>query len=115
VTALTLAEAEDLAARTLAAIPQHDCSDTKDCEPSRVVGGEAWVAYHIHAADRERVEADLAGLRRHRPVLVSFGDEQEIECDRCGHANQADDPCDDYRDRSDDLLRTARLYGVEAL
>lgn len=76
---MTPAEAEDLAARTFAAM---DTWLTKNASP--------W-----HAANRERVESDLAGLR------LTDGMAGQVRHDL-------------RRIFADNLLRTAALYSVTA-
>jgi hypothetical protein len=88
VTVLTLAEAEDLAARTLAAIFAEEQSARSEHRPD--------IAHC--APDRERVASDLAGLRRYwlgtrfvaRLIVTPYAE-----------------AC------SDNLRRTARLYGAQ--
>jgi hypothetical protein len=88
---LTLAQAEDLAARTLVAIND---------EHEMIYDG----ASLRHDADRERVASDLAGLREHQS---------------CGRAERGvwvttciAGLCPDARRYADNLRRTADLYGV---
>ncbi len=85
--ALTLAAAEDLAARTLAAIGWQE----------ELLEGR--IGVERVAADRERIESDLAGLRGHASI---------VQC----HDHVGEWPCDDARRYSEGLLRTAALYGV---
>ncbi len=92
-TALTLDEAEDHAARTLAAI-----------DDAFKGWGQSLPQY---AADRERVASDLAGLREHQP-----GDYPD-ECGVCLHVVD-EDICPDARRYLDGLRRTAALYGVRS-
>jgi hypothetical protein len=92
---LTVAQAEDLAVRTLAAI------DALDMEERRY----ADVRHYWHyAADRERVASDLAGLREHHLI------EHPAHGLVCRHGGTL--PCPDARRYADGLLRTADLYGV---
>lgn len=88
---MTPAEAEDLAARTLAAIDA--CSEFSS------------VHRMGYAADRERVASDLAGLRQHYPFTDGIGRE-------CCHDSSRPMPCPDARRYADGLKRTAALYGV---
>ncbi len=69
----------------------------------RHIDDEPW-ATRVYAADRERVQSDLAGLRQHGESLRSPG-----FCERCDRRLQ---PCPDARRYSDGLRRTAALYGV---
>ena len=61
---------------------------------------------------RERVASDLAGLRRHVPVLM-YRDIDPAGVPFCA-ACEVDDawPCPDARRYSDNLRRSGRLYGV---
>jgi hypothetical protein len=88
VSILTLAKAEDLAARTLVEM-QHVGTYRPQVE---------WVV-----ADRERIASDLAGLRGHAGVKALHAQ----VCPRCGKW-----PCDDALRYFDGLRRTAALYGV---
>jgi hypothetical protein len=117
VTTLTLAEAEDLAARTLAAIDR--------CEQSAVQPDGLLEQFCTGwTADRERVRADVEGLREHREdYAICLACERRCTCiDRrpastpigdCDCDTHKSWPCPDARRYSDGLLRTARLYGVE--
>ncbi len=92
---LTLSEAEDLVARTLALIEVEHPRD----------GG--WVSAASDAAF-EQVTSDLAGLRRHLPIELNTP-----FCSRCTGLAALPWPCEDYTERIDSLRRTARLYGVQ--
>jgi hypothetical protein len=107
---LTLAQAEDLATRTLAAIDEQERDAAALRGPLRSVTPHAM---RRCAADRERVASDLEGLRRHVPLLMYF-DVDPTGIPFC-RACEVDDawPCPDARRYSDNLRRTARLYGVE--
>ncbi len=98
-TPLTLAAAEDLAARTHVAM--NDLS--------------RWIQQDSLAveADRERVASDIEGLRRHVPLLMYF-DVDPAGLPYC-RACEVDDawPCPDARRYSDGLRRTAALYRVQ--
>lgn len=87
---MTLDQAEDLAARTLAAID----AAYRGCPPT----------LPDYAADRERVQSDLAGLQQH----VYSPIHGVCRCQPLG----ADQPCPDARRYADGLRRTAALYGV---
>ncbi len=91
---LTLAEAEDLLARTLAAIDHY--------APVAVAVTKTYGNPNSIIADRERVASDLDGPRVHQAY-------QEA-CEGCYGATGW--PCDDARRYSGGLRRTAALYGV---
>jgi hypothetical protein len=86
---LTVEQAEDLAARTLAAIEERQLYSR---------------ATQQLDADRERVASDLTGLREH----AFLTDRRFTLCARDAFLQ----PCPDARRYSDGLLRTAALYGV---
>jgi hypothetical protein len=89
---ITFTQADELAARTLAAIDRLTHSHAGE-DPH-------WIA------DRKRVASDLAGLREHR----GCGDPANPRlCMACGR-----EPCPDAHRYADNLRRTAALYGVEA-
>jgi hypothetical protein len=94
---LTVAQAEDLAVRIVAAIDALDADERRYADVRH---------YRHYAADRERVESDLAGLRDHHRG-------SGILTDECGRCYQMSGPCDDARRYADGLLRTADLYGVQ--
>lgn len=103
-TVLTLAEAEALADRTLAAIDDWAESGLRRQERA--------------AADQERVASDLAGLRQHARAPwwdPEFSDPDDpIPCGACTFdIRRVTWPCDDARRYSDGLRRTATLYGAE--
>lgn len=86
---MTPAEAEALAARTLAEIAYwENRGDNPD----------------PHIADRERVASDLAGLRSH---LASTVEEDDWWCWFCREGD-----CEDAPRYAASLRRTAALYGV---
>lgn len=91
---MTPAEAEALAAATLAAIAADDQAflDRFGHHPPYDSPREKH-----RRVDRERVASDLAGLRAHGPA------------DDCGWGER---PCPDRRRYADGLRRTAALYGV---
>lgn len=82
---MRLNEAEDLAGRILAAIGP--------------IAAARSVA--VAVADQERIESDLAGLRRH-------SDPDSTWCEPCRYAR-----CGDHDRYATGLLRTARLYDVQ--
>lgn len=84
---MTLAQAEDLAARTLAAMAGSNFTHRNEDHA---------------AADRERVASDLAGLREHRGLLHA--------CLR-GVEDLTQD-CPDAARYAAGLVRTAALYGI---
>jgi hypothetical protein len=90
--ALMLDAAEDLTARTLAVIDHY----LDKAAPHVRRGTHAWV-------HRERSLSDLDGLRIHLPT-DGVGSPCHVEGDEW--------PCDDACRYSDNLRRTAALYGV---
>lgn len=92
---MTPEQATDLAERTLAAITEEAALWAGLISPVGV-----W-AREYHAADRERVASDLAGLRLHYLARGGHG------C-YCG----SEWLCDDHARYADGLRRTAALYGV---
>jgi hypothetical protein len=94
--ALTLEQAEDLAARTLAAIEEQECDAYALRGPFRSVTSHAM---RRCAADRERVASDLAGLRE---CIAAADSAPGLWTTLHKHA----------RRYSDNLRRTGALYGV---
>lgn len=100
---LTLDQAEDIAARTLAALDGHDHHSCLDC-------------LDVQDYARERVASDLAGLRDHPPVPypVPAGRPAPLRCAGCDpDTHAADWPCPDAARYAEGLLHTAALYGVK--
>jgi hypothetical protein len=93
---LTVAQAEELAVRTLAAIDAFDADERRYADVRH---------YWHYAADRERIASDLAGLREHHLI------EHSAHGLVCRHGETL--PCPDARRYSDGLLRTADLYGAQ--
>ncbi len=92
---LTLPEAEDLAARTLTGI------DERHAWASRETDEGFYLLVISVVADRERVASDLAGLRE--CWAISYSDRLDLRDLMASHA----------RRYSDNLRRTAALYGVQ--
>jgi hypothetical protein len=92
---LTVAQAEDLAVRIVAAIDALDADERRYADVRH---------YWHYAADRERVASDLAGLRLHS------GTGDRHDCNACWSEREF---CGDAHRYSDGLLRTAALYELQ--
>lgn len=96
---LTLTEADDLAGRLTDRIA-HEVKAYQRLVPDSLMVRQ-------RQADLERVEADLAGLRRHAPGKLL--DPVDCICQKDGLTLW---PCPDGRAYAAGLLRTAELYDV---
>lgn len=91
---LTLAQAEDLAARTLAAI---------DMDDDNLGQSDA------HTDDREQVASDLAGLRDHQRVTTDPN--AAAVWRKCQACSSPVLPCRDARRYAAGLVRVGKRYG----
>jgi hypothetical protein len=108
---LTIAQAEALAVRIVAAIDALDADERRYADVRH---------YWHYAADRERVASDLAGLREHANDGTGDCTGWSVEDFECSYGQTVDYhdvwrtwPCPDARRYADGLLRTAALYGVQ--